>query len=77
MAILEVNDVSIRYKTGDIKDLGLKDYVIQKITGKYHVKEFWADRHVTFTLDKGELLGIIGANGAALYLSLVALHSLP
>ena len=64
MAILEVNDVSIRYKTGDIRDLGLKDFVLKKIKGQYNVKEFWADRHITFSLDKGEMLGIIGSNGA-------------
>ncbi len=64
MAILEVNDVSIRYKTGDFKDIGLKDYVLKRLKGQYHIKEFWADRHITFTLDKGEMLGIIGANGA-------------
>lgn len=26
--------------------------------------EFWADRHITFSLEKGDMLGIIGTNGA-------------
>lgn len=64
MSVLDVKDVSIRYKTGDFKDIGLKDFVIKKITGKYKVREFWADRHVTFKLEKGDMLGIIGTNGA-------------
>lgn len=64
MSILEVNDVSIRYMTGDFKDIGLKEYVVRKIRGDYHVNEFWADRHISFTLEKGDMLGIIGANGA-------------
>lgn len=64
MAILTLEDVSIRYMTGDLKDIGLKDYVLQKVRRKYHVREFWADRHITFSLEKGDMLGIIGTNGA-------------
>ncbi len=64
MSILEVHNVSIRYITGDFKDIGLKEFVMRKIKRDYHVKEFWADRDISFTLDKGEMLGIIGANGA-------------
>ncbi|WP_326830926.1 ABC transporter ATP-binding protein [Pyramidobacter porci] len=28
------------------------------------MQEFWADRHITFSLEKGDMLGIIGTNGA-------------
>ena len=38
MSILTVNDVSIRYMTGDFKDIGIKEYVMRKITGNYKVK---------------------------------------
>ena len=62
--VLELDNVSIRYMTGDFKSIGLKEYVLRKITGKYHVVEFWADRHVTFSLEKGDMLGIVGINGA-------------
>lgn len=64
MSILEVNNVSIRYMTGDFKEIGLKEYVTRRMTKKYHVTEFWADRDVSFTLKKGDMLGIIGTNGA-------------
>lgn len=64
MSILEVNHVSIRYITGDFKDIGLKEYVVRRLKHDYHVQEFWADRDVTFTLEKGDMLGIIGSNGA-------------
>lgn len=64
MSVLEVHNVSIRYLTGDFKDIGLKEYVMKKLKGQYKVTEFWADRNVSFTLDRGEMLGIIGANGA-------------
>ena len=64
MSILNVHDVSIRYKVGDFRDIGLKEYLLRKITGNYQVREFWADRHVCFKLERGDMLGIIGTNGA-------------
>ena len=64
MSILEVRDVSIRSITGDFKDIGLKEYVLRKLRHDYHVTEFWADRDISFTLEQGDMLGIIGTNGA-------------
>lgn len=64
MSILEVNHVSIRYMTGDFKEIGFKEYVIRRIKHDYQVKEFWANRDVSFTLEQGDMLGIIGTNGA-------------
>ncbi len=64
MSVLEVKNVSIRYKTGDFKEIGLKEYVMRRLTHNYHVSYFWADKDVSFTLDEGEMLGIIGSNGA-------------
>ncbi len=64
MSVLEVSHVSIRYLTGDFKDIGLKEYILRKLKRNYHVTAFWADRDVTFTLEKGDMLGIIGSNGA-------------
>ncbi|WP_081829866.1 ABC transporter ATP-binding protein [Butyrivibrio sp. NC2002] len=62
--VVECNNVSIRYKTGDIKHMGLKDYLIKRVTGKYVVKEFWADKNISFSLQEGDMLGIVGTNGA-------------
>ncbi len=42
----------------------MKYYILRKLTGKYHVNEFWADRHISFSLEKGDMMGIIGSNGA-------------
>jgi len=64
MSILQVENVSIRYITGDFKEIGLKEYVMRRLKHNYQVKEFWADRHITFSLEKGEMLGVIGTNGA-------------
>lgn len=62
--IIKCNDVSIRYITGDFKEIGIKEFFIRKITGKYKVNEFWADRHITFSINRADMLGIIGTNGA-------------
>lgn len=62
--IVEVSHVSIRYKRGDIKQIGLKEYLLRKLTGKLKVEDFWADRDISFSLMPGDMLGIIGTNGA-------------
>lgn len=64
MAIITVDKVSICYMTGDFKDIGLKEYVMRRLKGHYHVKQFWADKDISFSLEKGDMLGIIGTNGA-------------
>ncbi len=64
MKILDVKHVSVRYRTGDLKSIDLKEYVMRRFQGTYHVEEFWANRDITFSLEAGEMLGIIGANGA-------------
>ena len=45
--ILSCQNVSIRYMIGDFKNIGLKEWVMRRLTGRYHVKEFWADKDVT------------------------------
>ena len=64
MSILKVENVSIRYMTGDFKEIGLKEFILRKVKKNYTVKEFWATKDVSFTLEEGDMLGIIGTNGA-------------
>ena len=64
MSIIKANNVSIRYVKGDFKSIGLKEYVMRRLTGNYKVVEFWADRNISFSLEKGDMLGVIGTNGA-------------
>ena len=61
---LKVEDISIRYITGDFKDIGIKEYVVKKLTHQYHVHEFMAVNGVSFELEQGDMLGIVGTNGA-------------
>ena len=63
-AIISCNNVSIRYITGDFKEIGLKEFFLRKLTRKYKVTEFWADKNVSFSINRGDMLGIIGTNGA-------------
>lgn len=62
--IIEAKNISVKYVTGDLRNIGFKEYVMKKLTHKYHVEEFWAVKDVSFTIEKGDMLGIIGTNGA-------------
>lgn len=62
--MIDVENVSVRYIMGDFKDIGIKEYLIKKLKGQMMIKEFWALRDVSFHVDKGTLLGIIGSNGS-------------
>ena len=62
--ILECDGVSVKYITGDFKDIGIKEFILRKILGKYREEEFFAVRGVSFAIMRGDMLGIIGSNGA-------------
>lgn len=64
MHVLDLQNVSVRYMTGDFRNIGLKEWVVRHITREFHLNEFWANRDISFFLDKGDMLGIIGPNGA-------------
>ena len=64
MEVLKLENVSIRYMTGDFKDIGLKEYVMRRLKRDYHVTEFWADRNISFSLEQGQVLAIIGSSGS-------------
>lgn len=64
MSVLKLENVSIRYKIGDFRNIGLKETIVRKIRRNYRVTEFWADRDISFSLEKGDMLGIVGVNGA-------------
>ncbi len=62
--LLKVDHVSVAYKMGDFKDIGLKEWVVRHLKRNYRVDSFMAVNDVSFELCQGDLLGIVGANGA-------------
>ena len=42
----------------------LKEFFVKKFTGKLEYKEFTALQGISFSIEKGEVIGIIGSNGA-------------
>ena len=39
MKIIDAKGVSIRYITGDFKNIGLKEYILRRLQGKYTVNK--------------------------------------
>lgn len=63
-AMIEVSDVSMRFRMNTDRILSLKEFVTTALRGKLHYEEFTALNHVSFSVRKGETLGLIGRNGA-------------
>lgn len=63
MPLVEVKDVSIRFSMASEKIDSMKDYVVKRIRGVLSYEEFFALEHVSFNMEKGESIGLIGLNG--------------
>lgn len=64
MAIIKASHLYIRYLLGDFRDIGLKEWMIQKAKRERRVENRWSVEDISFTLEKGDFMGIIGVNGA-------------
>ncbi len=62
--VIEVNDVTMRFRMNNDRIMSLKEFVTTAIRGKLEYNEFTALDHVSFTVKRGETLGLIGRNGA-------------
>ena len=62
--IIEVNDVTMRFKMNSDKIMSLKEFVTTALQGKLEYQDFTALSHISFQVKKGETLGLIGRNGA-------------
>ena len=60
--ILVLDDVSVRYRKQDSRSTS---DIVKRILGKSpRNNEFWALKNVSFSLERGDMLGVIGKNGA-------------
>ena len=62
--IIEVNNVSIKFKMTKEQIFSLKEYFIKFIKRQLEFEEFNALTDISFSVNKGDILGIIGYNGA-------------
>lgn len=62
--MIEVSDVTMRFRMNTDRILSLKEFATTALRGKLHYEEFTALNSISFNLEKGETLGLIGRNGA-------------
>ncbi|MBP5167558.1 MAG: ABC transporter ATP-binding protein [Oscillospiraceae bacterium] len=62
--MIVINDVTMRFHMNTDKILSLKEFVTRKIRGNIRYEDFTALDHVSFQVERGETLGLIGRNGA-------------
>lgn len=62
--MIEVKDVSMHFRMPGDRISSLKEYVIKLLKKKLSSKEFVALSDVSFDVKKGEVIGLIGHNGA-------------
>ena len=63
-SVIKVNDVSMMFNLSSEKIDSIKEYFIKAVRRELHFQEFWALQNVSFELEKGDSLGIVGLNGS-------------
>lgn len=62
--VINVDHVSMRFNMASEKVDSFKEYVIKTIKGQLSYGEFWALKDVSFSINRGDSLGLIGLNGS-------------
>lgn len=62
--VIKVDHVGVRFLMNNEKVDNLKEFIIRKIKRNMNYKQFWALKEVTFSVEKGDRVGILGLNGA-------------
>jgi ABC-2 type transport system ATP-binding protein len=61
---IEVDQVGMRFNLSTQKVDSIKEYVIKLIKKELMYQEFWALKDISFKVNKGDRVGILGLNGA-------------
>ncbi len=61
---IQFENVSIRYRVPRERLSGIKEFTIRWLQRRIQFQDFWALRGVSFSIQVGEVFGIIGRNGA-------------
>lgn len=61
---ITVNHVSMLFRLNTERVDNAKEYFIRLVTKKLHYNEFWALKDVSFKVEKGDRVGVMGFNGA-------------
>ena len=64
MAVIEVKNLNVTYRVLMNKSSSLKELFRDAIKGKARVVDYVAIHDISFTVDKGEVVAILGRNGA-------------
>lgn len=62
--VIDVKNVTVQYTVSNFREIGLKEYLIKKLKREIKTEHFTAVDNVSFSLEEGDFLGIIGTNGA-------------
>lgn len=62
--IVEIKDVSMLFNLSQEKVDNIKEYFIRFVKGKLSYQEFWALKNISFNIERGDSLGIVGLNGS-------------
>lgn len=62
--MIRLVDVSMMFNMSSERIDNIKEYAIRLIKRELMFKQFWALKHISFELEKGDSLGIVGLNGA-------------
>ncbi len=62
--VLKVDNVSMKFNLMEKKVDNLKEFFIKMIKNELRYQEFWALHNISFSLERGDRIGILGLNGA-------------
>ena len=61
--IVDVENVSIKFNLSSEKIDSMKDYLVKRLKGQISFDEFWALQDISFSMNRGDSVALIGLNG--------------